>query len=299
MVANFAPTAARTPDGMRAMKSERRISFLKMNGCGNDFILIDNRDGAIDAQRGSVLARSLCRRAVSVGADGLILIENDPEVEFRWRFFNADGSEAEMCGNGARCAARFASLTGIAPGPQLRFRTRAGIIHAELVSATRVKVLLSGISKIEPVIAVDADERRFVLDVIHTGVPHAVVFLDNIDELRHLDVERWGRALRYHSYFEPHGTNVNFACIDGSAHLLIRTYERGVEQETLACGTGATAAALAAALGHGLTSPVAVTTAGGAELVIHFQRHGKSFAHVCLEGDATVVYEGQLWNETL
>lgn len=279
-----------------------RIRFFKMTGSGNDFILIDNRTGRIGIEEGRSLARSACRRGLSVGADGLILIEPDHEVDFRWRFYNADGSEAEMCGNGARCAARFAHLGGIAPDRRMKFRTLAGIIAAE-VSEKRVKIRMTQPHSLETDLSVPVEDRVFHLHSIHTGPPHIVVFLPDEAALRDFDVARWGRLLRYHSRFQPAGTNVNFAFLRSPQDLVLRTYERGVEAETLACGTGSIASALIAAVKQSAVSPVRVQTQSTETLIVHFDHEvvqGRSqFSEVYLEGDARVVCEAELWDETL
>ncbi len=276
------------------------IPFIKMTGAGNDFIVIDNRAGALDAEMGRRLARYACRRKLSVGADGLILIENDPEVDFRWVFFNADGSEPEMCGNGARCAVRFARLAGITGDkPRVAFRTLAGIIHGEITGG-RVKIRTTPPHGLESDIALEAEGRAFTLHFLNTGVPHVVCFLEDEEALENLDVSRWGMIVRFHPRFQPAGTNVNFVFVRDRNNIRIRTYERGVEAETLACGTGSIASALVGASRMGLSSPVGVETRSGEVLVIHFEREDSgAFREVCLEGGAGVVYEGKLWDETL
>lgn len=273
-----------------------RIHFFKMTGTGNDFILIDNRAGVVDADHCEQFVRNVCRPKLSVGADGVFLIENDPEVDFKWRFFNADASEAEMCGNGARCAARFASINGIVNGPRMAFRTLAGIIRAELLG-NGVKVQMTLPHGLRLGIDLEVDGRRFAVDFINTGVPHAVCFITE-DELEAMDVQRWGRALRFHPQFQPAGANVNFACVAGRQSLIVRTFERGVEGETLACGTGCTASALVAAARGLITSPVEVKTRSGEFLKIHFDAP-PAFREVFLEGEARVVCEGDLWPETI
>ncbi len=275
-----------------------RITFTKMTGSGNDFILIDNRRGTFDTDRCAQFVRKVCRRQLSVGADGVIFIEDDPECDFRWRFFNADGGEAEMCGNGSRCAARFAVLNGIAPKERLAFRTLAGIIRAE-VSGIRVKVQMTEPFDHQPDVNVEAAGKDFSGDFINTGVPHFVVFLSDEASWLDFDVVRFGRALRYHERFQPAGTNVNFAVVAADGTLRVRTYERGVEDETLACGTGSIAAALTAFERGWVSPPVSVETRGGEILTIHFRKEGERFLDVFLEGDARVVYEGRLWEETL
>jgi diaminopimelate epimerase len=280
-----------------------RIHFFKMTGTGNDFILIDNRNGILDADHCQDLVRKACRRQLSVGADGMILIENDPEADFKWRFFNADASEAEMCGNGARCAARFAYLTGIVEKQKLRFRTVAGIIRAELLG-DRVKVQMTPPHGLQLGLSLEAEGRSFKLDFLNTGVPHAVCFFASDEELESTDVERWGRALRFHPHFQPAGANVNFVRVRDPHHIVVRTYERGVEGETLACGTGDIASTLIAAARDRVVSPVEVKTRSGESLTVHFQRSPKDqgspeFKEVYLEGEARVSYEADLWPETV
>jgi diaminopimelate epimerase len=277
------------------MTAVQKIHFFKMTGTGNDFILIDNRQGRIDADHCQDLVRQACRHKLSVGADGLILIENDPEVDFKWRFFNADASEAEMCGNGSRCAARFAYLTGIVHKPKMSFRTLAGIIKAELLNG-RVKVQMTQPHSLTLGIHLEACGRSFDLDFINTGVPHAINFVGSESDLESTDVQNWGRALRFHPQFQPAGTNVNFVFVKDGRHIAVRTYERGVEGETLACGTGAIASTLVHAARSQADSLVEVQTRSGEFLTIHFDRQQRE---VYLEGEARVAYEADLWDETL
>jgi diaminopimelate epimerase len=284
------------------MNPENPIPFFKMTGSGNDFIIIDNRSRRIKSDQCLDLVRLACRRKLSVGADGLILIENDPDLDFRWRFFNADGSEAEMCGNGARCAARFAYLRGITLNRQMAFRTLAGIIQAE-IKGERVKVRLTPPQKLNMDITLQVEELPLALDFIDTGVPHVVHFVDDETALSAIDVFRLGRALRYHPHFQPSGANANFAAVFDLHHMEVRTYERGVEAETLACGTGSIAAVLVAAARKLVASPVEVLTQSREILTIYFEqrtdRGAPDFPEVYLEGDAKVVYEANLWDETL
>jgi len=278
----------------------QRIHFYKMTGTGNDFIVIDNRKRIIDADHCHDFVRGVCRPRVSIGADGVILIENDPDVDFRWRVFNSDGSEPEMCGNGARCAARFAYLTGIVDMPRMSFRTRAGIISAELLD-TKVKVQMPAPRDLRRNLEADLKGRPFALDFINTGVPHAVCFLKNEKKLNSINIARLGHALRNHESFHPEGTNVDFAFIENSHRLSVRTYERGVEGETLACGTGAIASALLAAVRGQVESPVDVRVRSGETLTVYFRKTDGSvpFEDVCLEGNVLVVYEADLWPEAI
>ena len=248
----------------------QRINFYKMTGAGNDFIVIDNRKRIVDGDHCHDFVLGVCRHGVSVGADGVILIENDSESDFRCRFFNADGSEPEMCGNGARCAARFAYLTGIVDKPRISFRVGAGIIAAELWD-TRVKVQMPAPADLRLNLNVEVRARSFVVDFINSGVPHAVCFLKDKKELEATNLVRFGRMLRAHRRFRPDGTNVNFAFVENSHSLSVRTYERGVEGETLACGTGAIASVLLAAVRGQAKSPVEVQVRSGETLTVYFR----------------------------
>lgn len=267
-----------------------KIPFYKIHGNGNDFILIDNRRSILKSRNLGGLAMQVCHRNRSVGADGLIVIVPSKKADFKWRFFNADGSEAEMCGNGSRCAARFATIKRIAP-KNMTFETLAGIIHAEVKKET-VRVQLTGASGLRMNVAVPLSGHTRTGYFINTGVPHLVYLSEN---LKGEDVQAVGKATRWHEVFKPAGTNVNFVQIDGPHKLCIRTYERGVEGETLACGTGAVAAALIAAALRKVSSPVTVTTWGGDKLIVIFSQDGEEFTDLHLEGKAEVVCEGTLY----
>ncbi len=272
------------------------VAFSKMSGAGNDFIIIDHRVPLIPQGEQPELARRLCRRMFSVGADGLILIENSDAADFRWRFYNADGSVAEMCGNGARCAARFAFVKGIA-GASLSFETQAGIIEAEVREDDTVRLRMTSPHDFRAGLSVMLDGRERSLSFVNTGVPHAVLFFDDGEELQ---VREWGKLVRFHPLFQPAGTNVNFVQVIGDNTIRVRTYERGVEDETMACGTGAVASALFAALNGLAASPVAVVSSGGERLTILFDlREGPGADKVFLQGPARMIYEGQVTAEAL
>lgn len=269
-----------------------KIPFMKMSGSGNDFILIDHREPFLKEDGLKDFIRKVCRRRISVGADGIILIERSQKADFKWRFYNADGSEAEMCGNGGRCAARFACLKGIA-GPSLKFETLAGILSAQ-VNGERVRLEMTnpfGL-KLDQSIVIDGEEK--ILSSINTGVPHAVLF---VEDLEGLELLRLGRMIRYHSFFAPSGTNADFVRLEKNSQLSVRTYERGVEDETLACGTGAVASALVAAFKGLVKSPVSVRTRGGEVLVVHFEIEAEDVKEVFLEGDVHIIYEAEMWEE--
>jgi len=268
------------------------IEFFKMSGSGNDFILIDNRDQSLTVGNLTDFVRTVCERKVSVGADGLIVIENSDRADFRWRFFNADGSEVEMCGNGGRCAARFAFIKGIAK-ENLSFETRAGIIDAE-VRGDVVKLRLTDPHTLRVDFLIMIEEQPSEVSFINTGVPHVVHFAHNLDQF---DVFTIGRKIRYHKEFQPDGTNANFLEVINRHTIRIRTYERGVEDETLACGTGAVASALISSWKGLVESPVSVRVKSGESLNIHFHKTERGFEDIYLEGMAKVVYEGRIWDE--
>lgn len=271
------------------------LKITKMSGSGNDFILVDNRSKQVPDDRMIPLTQGLCRRMVSVGADGMIFIEHSDRYDFKWRFFNADGSEAEMCGNGGRCTARFAFLLGIAAGA-MTFETLAGAIQA-WVDGPIVKLQLTRPQdlRLDQAILVDGKTIRF--DFINTGVPHTLVWVDDNEKT---DVIGLGRSIRFHDHFKPAGTNVNFVHLESAGGLSVRTYERGVEGETLACGTGAVAAAGVAFLKNRLSSPVRVRTRGGEILTVHLEgQQEKRIEKVYLEGEVRLVFEGAVFEEAL
>jgi diaminopimelate epimerase len=268
------------------------LTFYKMSGSGNDFILIDNRAGSVDEENVAALVASICRRKLSVGADGMILIEESDRADFKWRYFNADGGEVEMCGNGGRCAARLACLKGIA-GPSLSFETMSGVIRAE-VTGERVKLEMPESTLMELDYPLKVEEETLTVSSITVGVPHVVIWVTDVEAS---PVFKAGRAIRYHDRYAPAGTNVNFVKQLDDGTFAIRTYERGVEDETLACGTGSVGTALVAATQGMTTSPAVLHTRGGETLNIYFEQSGDSFHNVFLEGDARVIYEGKLSKE--
>ena len=272
------------------------LPFTKMSGAGNDFIVIDHRLPLIPETEQPEFVKRVCRRMFSVGADGLILIENSAEADFRWRFYNGDGSVAEMCGNGARCAARFAHKKGIA-GSCMSFETLAGIIKAEICDDDTVRLRMTAPCDFRTDLPVILDGRERILSFVNSGVPHAVLFMEEEEQV---PVREWGKIVRFHPLFQPAGTNVNFVQKIGENTLRVRTYERGVEDETMACGTGAVASALFAATNGLARSPVAVVTSGGDRLTISFDlQDGPQAENVFLQGPARIIYEGNLTAEAL
>jgi diaminopimelate epimerase len=251
------------------------IEFNKYEGTGNDFIVIDNRNLKFIADKDLISA--MCHRRFGIGADGLILIEPEPGTDFTMRYFNADGGEGSMCGNGGRCAAHFAWRNGIA-GPEMDFIAFDGLHHA-VVDRETVTITLADVNQIE----IDGNTC-----FLNTGSPHYVEFFQDLNSI---DVIRRGREIRYSPRFAPQGTNVNFVKVTDNG-IVVRTYERGVEDETLSCGTGVTASAIAAVItGHFDSPPVNVETLGG-NLTVNFQAHDETASGVILTGPATYVYSG-------
>jgi diaminopimelate epimerase len=240
-------------------------NFTVMSGAGNSFAVVDNRKGGV--RNRTTAARKICR---AKGLDGTLFIENSRSAPFMMKIINADGSEAEMCGNGSRCAALYALDRRIVPSPDFSFETLAGIIHANVGKDGNVRVKLTEPYDFRERIRLDIEGLPDEISFINTGVPHAVVLLKDV---RRVDVRRFGKIIRNHPYFGPAGTNANFVSVRGAHDISVRTYERGVENETKACGTGSTASALIAAW-HGLTKPpvVNVSTSGGEVLRVHFDR---------------------------
>lgn len=265
------------------------VEFTKMNGAGNDFVLIDNRERKITLTRDQVVR--LCHRQRGVGADGLFLLVPNPsgKAQWSWEFYNSDGSTADMCGNGARCFARFIEKKAGANG-QTTFETGAGVISA-VFHGERVTVSLTEPHDLQLSQKVITKEGPLTIHSLNTGVPHAIIFVPDADRAM---VQQLGQEIRYHPQFAPKGTNVNFVQVLGKNSIRVRTYERGVEGETLACGTGVTASALVASRVHGFSSPIKVQVQGGDILEVSFKEQGGSFSEVRLNGPAEFVFEGRI-----
>ncbi len=266
------------------------LRFTKMNGAGNDFVLLDNRAGTLRLTAGQI-AR-LCDRHRGVGADGVLFLEPAANgAQHRMRYHNADGGEAEMCGNGARCFTRFARRSAGGAG-EVSFETQAGVIRAELIEGERVRLRMTDPTDHRPGRRLAAEDGEWTVHHLNTGVPHACVF---VDDLKAVPVVPLGRALRRHAEFQPAGANANFIRVLGPQEIAIRTYERGVEDETLACGTGVTASALIHAALSSAASPVAVRVRGGDTLEVGFRRTSDGrFTDVTLAGPADFVFEGEI-----
>jgi len=266
-----------------------RLEFTKMNGAGNDFVLFDNRDGRVRLTPD--LVERVCDRHAGVGADGIIGLVPcaSGEADWAWEFFNSDGSAAEMCGNGARCFARYVRRTVGAPD-RFTFETTAGVIGAQL-EGDLVTVDLTPPADMQLNQSIQLSSGLETIHSLNTGVPHAVLLVADTDQAM---VSTLGREIRRHDHFAPRGANVNFAQIIAPGSIRVRTYERGVEGETLACGTGVTAAALISAQLHGFPSPVRVRVQGGDQLEVFFQMDEAGFREVRLKGPADFVFDGEL-----
>lgn len=266
------------------------LEFTKMNGAGNDFIMIDNRNKKISLTKEQVVR--MCNRFRGIGADGLMLLIpcSSKKADWAWDFYNPDGSKPTMCGNGSRCFARYIQKVTGTKKKEITFETGAGIIHATF-QGERVTVNLTQPHGLRLNEAVALKSGCATIHSLDTGVPHAVLFVENADQMMVNDV---GAEIRYHKHFAPKGTNVNFVQLLGPNHIRVRTYERGVENETLACGTGVTASSLISAEVHKFTSPVKIQVQGGDLLEVAFERKGKDFGNVRLTGPGDFVFEGKI-----
>lgn len=270
------------------------VEFAKMAGGGNDFVVIDNRGGEVTD--GSGLALRVCTRGVSVGADGLILLEDSSLEDVRMIYFNADGSRGEFCGNGTRCLARFAYLQKVC-GPRMRIETDSGTVPALVEGQTvTLEVFPPAQVELDRPLLVDGEQIRG--GFLTVGVPHYVL-LDSRVDFWERDIVALGRATRHHQDLAPAGANVNFVRVTSRSAIEVRTYERGVEAETLACGSGVVASVSLSALSGLIDSPVSVLTRSGIRFTVSFSKDEASGAvtDVILSGDARVVYYGELTEE--
>lgn len=265
------------------------IEFTKMNGAGNDFIMIDNRSRQVKLTPEKIV--KLCHRQKGIGADGIILLvpPSGKDADWAWEFYNSDGSVAEMCGNGARCFAKFVQkLTGIKE--KVTFETLAGLVTA-YYKGDNVSIKLTKPKDLKLNITLPLKNGGKTVHFINTGVPHTVMFVEDVEKV---DIKNLGAEIRYHQQFAPKGTNANFVQIKDKSFIRVRTYERGVENETLACGTGITASSLITALIYNFVPPIKVLVQSGDIMEIDFVRNGEEFENVVLAGPAEFVFNGTI-----
>ncbi|MGF1677964.1 MAG: diaminopimelate epimerase [Candidatus Methylacidiphilales bacterium] len=268
-----------------------KLKFWKMSGAGNDFVCLDNRGGQLRLNKKQ---RSLlCHRQFGIGADGLLLIESPArgaDVDYVMRYFNADGGEAEMCGNGARCFARYVQRVTRTRKKEIAFHTPAGTIRASY-HGDEVRVDLTPVKGGRLEIPVSTTQGNLIVHYADTGVPHVVVPVDDISKA---PVVSSGRELRHHPEFAPRGANINFMQVRQPGHIHVRTYERGVEDETLACGTGVAASAWVARALFNFKSPIRVTVHSGKVLKVYFRLVKGCVEQVQLHGGADFIYQGEI-----
>lgn len=271
----------------------RRLEFTKMNGAGNDFVMIDNRDSSLSLNPDQI--KKLCDRHRGIGADGVILLELTSNNELNMRYYNADGYEVDMCGNGARCFTRFtADLLG-KKTVFIEFQTPAGKIQGELLEDLRVKLLMSEPHSLQLAHSLHLNDHDYELHSINTGVPHVVIFTK---DLKNTPVIELGRLIRNHARFAPNGTNANFVQVASPKNLIVRTYERGVEDETQACGTGVVATAIIHHLLTKTPSPISISVVGGDTLEVGFETSSSnpseaiSVKNITLTGPADFTFKG-------
>lgn len=270
------------------------IPFTKMSGAGNDFVVVDNRSNLVTDHSG--FARRVCDRRWGIGADGVLLLEPDKSEAYGMAYYNADGSYGGMCGNGGRCIALYAVLKKIAPA---RHTFRAlDYVYSAVVESDQVRIRMKDPKGLRKGLSISIPGHTMTGHFIDTGSPHVVVFVEDLDggklPLGEIDVEGIGRAVRHHELFQVDGTNVNFVQVGRDNSCSIRTYERGVESETLACGTGSIAAAVIAREFKGLKPPVRVHPKGERDLSVNFKVEPGAVTDVELCGPAVICFQGTI-----
>lgn len=262
-----------------------KVPFAKYSGCGNDFVLIDHRQPFWPFENKQLVVK-LCERRKGIGADGIILLENSTKADFRMRILNADGSEAEMCGNGIRCLSKFIRQLGYTT-EKYAIESNAGIhslsCHDDLVTVDMgipTEIMLNQ--------SIPLKGQKVLLSHVNTGVPHVVIFVEDLEDNRLMEI---APEIRRHRRFQPRGTNVNFVKVNHQ-EIYVRTYERGVEGETLACGTGATAVAFIVNQTHNIPFPLNVHTRSGDTLTIAFQQDSNHQLRGTMTGPAQLIYQG-------
>ena len=277
------------------------MKFWKMNGAGNDFIIINNMDRSIAEDRWPYIARTLCQRHMSIGADGMMVVtESTGDADYRMTFFNSDGSMGEMCGNGARCIARYGYENGLA-GEVQKIETTAGIIYGQRIDKRMYRVRLNDPSVIIPHMKIDVDGREYecaYVELGDPGLPNVAVPVINLREYDEAELFRLGRKIRNHPEFTK-GANVNFYEITGPDRIYERTYERGVEDFTYACGTGTGSVVTILTLRGAVSGKKVRVEVAGGELIIDAEREGKKIKNLYLTGPTNIVAKGEVTDEEL
>lgn len=277
------------------------MKFWKMNGAGNDFIIINDMDRSIAEDRWPYIARTLCQRHMSIGADGMMVVtESTGDADYRMMFFNSDGSMGEMCGNGARCIARYGYENGLA-GEVQKIETTAGIIYGQRIDKRMYRVRLNDPSVIIPHMKIDVDGREYecaYVELGDPGLPHVAVPVINLREYDESELFRLGRKIRNHPEFTK-GANVNFYEITGPDRIYERTYERGVEDFTYACGTGTGSVVTILTLRGAVSGKKVRVEVAGGELIIDAEREGKKIKNLYLTGPTNIVAKGEVTDEEL
>ena len=256
----------------------KSVEFYKLTAAGNDFVLIDNRKNIILEKYFSILAKKLCDRRYCIGGDGLILLENSNKADFRMIYYNSDGSYASMCGNGGRSISMFAYKLGVC-GKNMKFETDAGLITAQIKSDTVVKLALYNPKDLVLEEEIEIENKKYKVSSLNTGVPHAVVYVDDLEKV---DVLKYGNIIRFHKHYQPEGTNVNFVKVDKENNtLFVRTYERGV-----------IASSIISVILNKVKSPVHVITKGKDNLYVSCSIDNNKISNVFLEGPAIVAFTG-------
>lgn len=271
-----------------------KVEFTKIEGAGNDFILIDNRESLYSFSY-SDFAKIVCDRHRGVGGDGLLVLEKSDVSDFKMRYLNADGSEGGMCGNGGRCIAKY--MLEESGKKNTIFEALNYIYTAEIVDE-KIRLQMKNPADFKIGLSIKFDKYELIMDYVNTGAPHAALFIEDMphdfNDFEKLDVYKLGRFIRYHELFSPEGTNVNFIKAIGRGEVQIRTYERGVENETLSCGTGSIASAILAAMRYNWNSPIKVFTRSKDNLIIDFKSNNNQITNVSIEGPVNQVFKGSL-----
>ncbi|HUI31267.1 MAG TPA: diaminopimelate epimerase [Candidatus Acidoferrales bacterium] len=267
------------------------INFTKMNGAGNDFVVIDNYHHTLNVDL-PALAQAVCARGFGIGADGILLLQKGDRADFEMYYLNSDGSEGGMCGNGGRCIARFAVLNGICK-PRTNFIAHGCDYSAEVIDADKVKLHFPVPEEITPSKKIPVDGKLFDAVYVHPNTDHTVL-IEGFGRIDAADLTTLARKIRYNFDIFPRGTNVDLIEKKDGSKIRMRTYERGVENETLACGTGAVASAIAASVRYDMQSPIEIITTSKEILTVHFERNKEKFSNIVLEGSARVVFQGKI-----